>query len=97
MKNQFFIGNGKLSIEIGIDSQKAEAGALLMQLICKRLEIVEHDEKKGQLVDTQIFELLDYAGPDFVNPQGVTPLLQAVMHIYRMLFFIKRCLKEGKM
>lgn len=75
----FFVGNGKSSTEIGIDPQKAEAGAILMQLICKRDEIAEFDEKECQLIDTRIFELLDYVGPDFVNPQGVTPLLQAIL------------------
>ena len=90
-----FIGNGKLSTEIGIDSQKAEAGVLLMQLICKWLEIVEHDEKKGQLVDTQIFELLGYIGLDFVNPQGVTPLLQAITAQITDVDFYREMLKRG--
>ena len=90
-----FIGNGKLSTEIGIDSQKAEAGALLMQLICKWLEIVGHDEKKGQLVDTQIFKLLNYVGPDFVNPQGVTPLLQAIIADITDVNFYRKMFERG--
>lgn len=65
------------------------------QLICKWLEIVEHDEKKGQLVDTQIFELLGYIGLDFVNPQGVTPLLQAITAQITDVDFYREMLKRG--
>ena len=86
----FFVGNGKSSIEIGIDSQKAEAGALLMQLICNR-----NNEKKCQLIDTQIFKLLDCVGSDFVNPQGVTPLLQAIIAYIVDVGFFKKMLERG--
>ena len=33
-ERELILGNGKTSVEMGIDSQKAEAGALVMQLIC---------------------------------------------------------------
>ena len=93
-ERSLFVGNGKPSIEIGIDTQKAEAGALLMQLICKREEIAGHDEKGSQLIDAQIFELLDYVGSDFVNLLGITPLLQAVIAYITDVDFYSKMLER---
>lgn len=91
----FFIGNGKSSTEIRIDSLKAEAGALLMQLICKRDEIACFNERMQDKVNSLIFSLIDIAGTDYVNPVGVSPLLAAVLSSNSDVDFYKMVVERG--
>lgn len=93
-ERKLLVGNGKASIEMGIDSKKAEAGALLYELIGKR-EIICNCNEEYQLIDAKIFNLLDYIGFDFVNLQGVTPLLQAVTAYITDVDFYEKMLERG--
>ncbi len=72
-ERKMFTERGKTSTELNIDSIKAEAGALLLQLICSRA--LRHSTEED---DKEISDLLDIAGSGFANPLGFTPVHQAV-------------------
>lgn len=83
-----FMGNG-------FDYKKAEAGALLMQLICKRVNTMILHKREKSKIDSLIFDLLEKAGSDYVNPGGISPLLAASLGTNSDIEFIdeiyKRC------
>ena len=59
----------------------AEVGALLFQLLLRRGFMYSLDALKAQDdgIDSMIFQLIDMIGPGFVNPLGVSIMLQACL------------------
>ena len=55
---------------------KAEAGALLFQLLIRRGGLL-YDKPQNDGTDSMILKLLDVIDPEFVNPLGVSIMLQA--------------------